>query len=256
MSAVGLSHAYWLRVVYPQVYLGVLRTMQQIHAKVAGLGGLGCDRDGLGVLGQDGGTTGFDTLTVDESGTGDFSVTDTIPVVDVSAPTEPTPTVVAPLSATDLTPVSVEAATNLPTPPDVSAGTTSSSSSPGVLSAVGNFLTSSAGISALLTVGAAAVKAAATVQAAKAQSTILGMQVARLQAGLNPAAVSYAVNPATGALTPVIATGTAGSIPLTGAQVSALTPGNASALAVSNFFSEYGLMIGAGLLLWLMLSRR
>lgn len=237
MSQAGTSFAYWLYVTHPAIYFAVARRMKQ--------SGLGCYTCGsFGRLGQDDGSDiPIIDVTADSFDTGTISATDAV-----------ASSVFTTVDPSTFTPISVDATAITP-PPDT-AITPAASTDSSTLSKVGDFLTSSQGVSALLTVGAAAVKAAATVQSAQTQQSILQMQAARAAAGLNPAAVSYTVNPATGAVTPVIATGAGGTMPLTGAMQSALTPGTAAAsIALQNFVSQYGLLIGLGFLALLALKR-
>jgi hypothetical protein len=148
------------------------------------------------------------------------------------------------VSESDLTPVDTSAVTGscntsfVGCSGNTSAASTDAATSNG-LSGVANFLTSSAGLTALAKVAAAyfasqAASSAAAAAAAKAQAAVVSAQTARAAAGKTALPVTYVANGATGGTTAMIST-TAGLTPLTSATLAALTP---SSLEV--FFAQYG----------------
>jgi hypothetical protein len=110
------------------------------------------------------------------------------------------------------------------------------------LSGVANFLTSSAGLSALAKVAssyftaqaAASNASAAASKAAAAQATVVAAQTARAVAGQTALPIVTVANGATGSTSQVIST-TSGLLPLTSSVLSSLTPSS-----VEVFLAQYG----------------
>lgn len=135
--------------------------------------------------------------------------------------------------------------------------TSTDSATSNALSNVANFLTSTAGLTALAKVAgnyfqAQAAKSAASAAQAKAEAAIVNAQTARAVAGKTSLPIAYIANGATGTTTPMIST-TSGLLPLTSSTLSALTPNS-----LEVFFAQYGtwLVVGGAALFLLYAATR
>lgn len=254
------SLALWLARTSPSIYAAMLAKATHAH----GLGGCGCSvcSSRLGALGQD---DEFDLSSV-------TTTDDSVPEIDIVSP-DPLgssiasaatqadfPTLFDTVTPDTLQQVSLNPDALTPAAPvttddtSTSAPSTIASTASSALSAVGSYLASPAGVSSLLQVGTAALKAQAASDNAKTATAVLQAQVARTVAGGNPAAISYQVNPATGALTPILTTSTGTPALVTGSLLGALAPG-AGALQVNTFLAQYGVWIAGAVLLLLLVSK-
>jgi len=252
------SLAYWLSATSPSIYAELLRRATAARS----LGALGCDCRRFGALGQDDERDFSDLSDTTDDSVPEVTATDALQEVDVIADVggiaadnpaleSEFPTLFDTVDPSSLESVTVNAAdVPLSTTDTVTADNTPpASTTSSALSAVGSYLASPAGVSAVLQVGKAALQASAAASNAQTAQTVLQAQVARTVAGGNPAAISYQVDPATGQLTPVLAT-TAGATPVTAPLLSALAP-NAATLQLTAFLSQYGIWVAAGLVLLL-----
>jgi hypothetical protein len=232
------SLAYWLKVVAPQLYLGVARLAAQNPVKLGGCGGgCGCANCGGG-LGQDTTTdVALPDPTVDTSGGTFADATQTFAFDTVDPAT--------------FTPITVDQSA-IPAP-DLPPAPAADVNTPGVLDTVGTYLTTGGGLNALLNLGSSVLKAQAASSTASAAKYVLAAQVGRVSAGYNPAPIAYQVNPITGQAEPVLAA-PGGYLPVTPPLLNTLAP-NASTLQITSFLSQYGLWLGLGLVV-ILLARR
>jgi hypothetical protein len=238
------SLAYWLSVNAPQLYLG----LAHLAAQQSKLGDCAsCRSHGLGQ----------DTTPVLDYFTPSLTASD---YIDPSTFTIPEITVTG--SATpDLAFTTVDPSTFAPITVDQSALTvpdipayTPAPLQPGMLSTVGNFLTTGGGISALLGLGTQVLKTQAAGSNAVAAQAILTAQTSRVLGGGTPAAISYTRDPRTGQVIPVLGT-SVGQVPVTHSMLTSLAP-NAGSLQITTFLSQYGLYLAAGLVALLLIARR
>lgn len=264
----GNSLAAWLAGHHPDVFLALYSKAKQAQAKSTARG----IARRLGRLADDGVTTYFGN----DSGGGLDTVTVT---ADTSTPPDYSQLTLAPtdsglqtiaFDSSSFTPPA-DLLTDSPTDASgssflssvgsaiTSAGSTLggvlSSAGSGVLSgigAVGSFLSSSSGLSALTNVAKSYFTAQAANTQAAAQQAVVNAQIARAASGQPAAPITYTTN-AAGQVVPVVATQTpAGTVysPLTSSTLSSLTP---SSLQV--FLSQYGLwLVLGGLGLFLLAS--
>jgi hypothetical protein len=245
----GNSLAIWLVFHHPDLFVTIFNKARatQLASAARGMGRFAQD-DGGGV------TTAFDTGT-----TTTFDTSSALPAPDLSSFTspglvdvaiDPSALTVPSNLITDTTPSgqgTLSQASNTPTSSGSTVGSTvsaSGSSILGALGSVGNFLTSSAGLTSLANVAKAYFTAAGQTSNAQTQAAILQTQLNRAKTGTTAAPITYTVGP-TGQLQPVYATQTPqGTVytPLTTAGLASLTP---SSLSV--FFSQYGMWLLLGL---------
>jgi hypothetical protein len=168
------------------------------------------------------------------------------------------------LDESDLTPVSTDEVTGTCDLTNINYGCQASCSSSikgsnagtsSALSNVANFLTSSAGLSALAKVAAsyfAAQAASSNAKTAASQAAVLASQTARAVTGKTALPVTYVAN-ANGTTSAMVST-TAGLLPLTSSTLASLTPSS-----VEVFLAQYGSWIlvgGASLFLLYAASKR
>jgi hypothetical protein len=242
------SLAYWLRATAPALYVGVLR----LAAQQSKLGECcACTQR----LGQD----TLDTFTPSLTSADYITDPSVIPEITITGSTPADPFVFTTVDPATFTPITVDqSALTVPdvtAPIDSPAGSTppAAPSGPSALAAVGNYLTTGGGLNALLNLGTQVLKTQAAHSNAVAAQSILTAQVSRVMSGAAPAAISYTVNPVTGQVMPVLNT-PSGPFSVTPPLLNALAP-NAATLQVTSFLSQYGLYIGAGVLLLLLIKR-
>lgn len=256
----GNSLAAWLAGHHPDVFLALYSKAKQAQAKSTARG----IARRLGRLADDDSGGGLDTVTVtaDTSTPPDYSQLTLAPTdsglqtiaFDSSSFTPPADLLTD--SPTDASGSSfLSSVGSAITSAGSTLGGVLSSAGSGVLSgigAVGSFLSSSSGLSALTNVAKSYFTAQAANTQAAAQQAVVNAQIARAASGQPAAPITYTTN-AAGQVVPVVATQTpAGTVysPLTSSTLSSLTP---SSLQV--FLSQYGLwLVLGGLGLFLLAS--
>jgi hypothetical protein len=221
--ASALLLAHWVSVNHPAIFNALYKQAQKAQ--------LGDDSVDLSPVTVD--TSGIDFSNIDYgTATDSSSATDLLGIntdpqlTDISLPASLSPDNAA----------SVLGIPQINTPVSSSPSVTSQIASGvgSVVSAVGSFLASPGGAQSLVNLA----KAIATTN-----TPVINTQVSRAVSGLAPAPISYVTNPYTGALTPVLNT-PYGTANVNGQVLSAL-----SGSGLSQFVSQYGLYLAAGLLL-------
>lgn len=236
------SLAAWVRAFHPAVYAALAQ--RAAARSTVGLGD--CQQCALG-------DDGIDFSSVLDSSTEPTTINISTPdpaTTDIIASQYPQVVAFDTVNPADLSPVSIPTTDVLPevtAAPSIGSASTIASN-PGVLSNVGSFLASPAGITTLVNLSSAIVQN-------QTSRNVLTAQVARVSAGLNPAAISYQVNPTTGQVVPYLQSANpAVSYPVTQPLLSSLAP-NSAMLQISAFIQQYGLWLGLGLLVVLIARR-
>ena len=243
----ALSLAYWVSVNAPGIYSALVRlAAQQSPAKLGEC--QACRSRGLG---QDTAPP-LDFFTPSLSSSDYIGTPQDIPMPEIVITGTPDLAFTAVDPAT-FTPITVDQ--NALTVPDVPGFTPPPPAGPSWFSNVASYLTTGGGISSLLNLGSQVLKTQAAQSNVVAAQAILNAQTARVVAGGQPAAISYRRDPVTGQVIPMLASSTGAQYPVTHTMLSSLAP-QGSTLQLTNFLSQYGLYLAAGLVVLVVLARR
>jgi len=258
------SLAYWLSLNHPQIF-AALAKQAQVGRTRKKLSGLGCDcgpcrgqlgQDDTALFNPDPSVATFDTPASDTASTFTFDTVD--PTSGGTSPytftVDPTTTFVNPTVDATIVPEVPASPADLTAPAPSTGTAPATNTSPSVLSTVASSLLSPQVLTSVVNLGAAYFRSTAAASNATAAQAVLATQVGRVYSGRNPAAISYAVNPVTGQLTPVVSSPGGATFPATPQLLSSLG-GSAAGLQIQSFVSQYGLYIGAALVL-LLVARR
>lgn len=240
--------AQWLGEVHPEVY-------EAVFARAIASGANTKRMNGFGFFGDDS-DLGADFSDV----TSDFTPDVSEPALqDISVDTGNVDYVIGSSMG--------DAADALPIFAPISSAQAPAGGVTGSANTVGQWITSAAGVSAVVNLGTAVLNTVATVDAAKTQMAVIQAQAARAQTGQSPYPISYVTN-AAGQLVPVYNTsptsvlptaisnaiGSGGAVPINNGTAYALSSNTLSSLFSGN--SSLLLLLGGAALLLLLLTEK